>query len=314
MFNTLLQQTISQERDYIVGLTTTKYVSNYLGDSDLVTMQAIFSNQQVTNPHSMVLGTSEAIRLSSSLSSLGESSGSSNKFNQWLAGLIDGNGCFTLSKKGYASLEITMDIRDEHALQLIKQKYGGSIKLRSGVNAIRYRLHSNEGLTKLIQDVNGLIRNSNRLIQLNRVCVKYGIVVIFPSPLTFADGWMAGLFDADGCVTKNRANNQIAIKISQKDRNFLEPLVSLYGGHIYIDNSKYISFKWYVTKKEDILNLIEYFKVFPSRSAKNNRQHLIPRLYELKTLKAHLAPLKTKLNKAWMKTVNRFENYSNLDD
>jgi hypothetical protein len=30
------------------------------------------------------------------------------KFKQWLAGLIDGNGCFLLSKKGYASLEITM--------------------------------------------------------------------------------------------------------------------------------------------------------------------------------------------------------------
>lgn len=26
------------------------------------------------------------------------------KFNEWLAGLIDGDGCFQLSKKGYASL------------------------------------------------------------------------------------------------------------------------------------------------------------------------------------------------------------------
>jgi hypothetical protein len=48
-----------------------------------------------------------------------------NIFNQWLAGLIDGDGCFLLSKKGYASLEIVMEIRDKHCLYLIKQKFGG---------------------------------------------------------------------------------------------------------------------------------------------------------------------------------------------
>lgn len=38
-----------------------------------------------------------------------------NSWNEWLAGLIDGDGSFNLSKKGYASLEITMDIRDSHS-------------------------------------------------------------------------------------------------------------------------------------------------------------------------------------------------------
>jgi hypothetical protein len=42
-----------------------------------------------------------------------------------------------------------------------------------------------------------------------------------------------------------------------------------------------------VTKRESILTLIEYFKKHPSRSAKQNRLHLIPRFYELKDLKAH---------------------------
>jgi ubiquinol-cytochrome c reductase cytochrome b subunit len=67
------------------------------------------------------------------------------KFNEWLAGLIDGDGSFLLSKKGYASLEITKDLRDKKALFLIKQKYGGSVKLRSGSKSKRYRLHSREG-------------------------------------------------------------------------------------------------------------------------------------------------------------------------
>ena len=37
------------------------------------------------------------------------------QFQEWLAGLIDADGCFLLSKKGYAALEITMDIRDKKA-------------------------------------------------------------------------------------------------------------------------------------------------------------------------------------------------------
>ena len=86
------------------------------------------------------------------------------RFNQWLAGLIDGDGCFLLSKKGYASLEIVMETRDKHCLYLIKQKFGGSIKLRSGINWLRYRLDNKKGLLDLINAVNGEIRNINRLI------------------------------------------------------------------------------------------------------------------------------------------------------
>jgi len=41
-----------------------------------------------------------------------EPNASNKKFHQWLAGLIDGDGCFLLSKKGYASLEIVMETRD----------------------------------------------------------------------------------------------------------------------------------------------------------------------------------------------------------
>jgi hypothetical protein len=107
------------------------------------------------------------------------------KWKEWLSGLIDGDGCFQLSKKGYASLEITMDIRDEHALQIIKNVYGGSIKLRSGANALRYRLHHKSGLLNLINDVNGQIRNSYRLVQLNKICHKYELSLIYPDKLIY---------------------------------------------------------------------------------------------------------------------------------
>lgn len=234
------------------------------------------------------------------------------KFYEWLAGLIDGDGCFALSSKGYASLEITMDIRDRHCLYQIKQIFGGSIKLRSGAKAVRYRLHHKSGLLSMIQAVNGLIRNPTRCVQLEKICKAYGIVFIYPKPLTFSNGWLAGFFDADGSVSINQSgtNTQLSISISQKTPYLLEPLVNLYGGNVYIDRSTHQSFKWYITEKSTILKMIaNYFKQFPSRSAKNSRLHQIPRYYELKELKAHKASNDTILHRSWIIFMEKWMSY-----
>jgi hypothetical protein len=109
-------------------------------------------------------------------------------FHQWLAGLIDGDGYFLLTKKGYSSCEITMNAIDAKALYEIKHKYGGNIKPISNAYAVRYKLRHKEGLISLINDINGLIRNPARLLQMNKLCVKYDINLKYPDPLTFNDG------------------------------------------------------------------------------------------------------------------------------
>jgi len=78
-----------------------------------------------------------------------------------------------------------MVIRVEHALKIIKNVYGGSIKLISGANALRYCLRHKSGFLALVNDVNGHIRNSNRLVQLNQICVKYEIKLIYPKKLNY---------------------------------------------------------------------------------------------------------------------------------
>ena len=90
-------------------------------------------NQPVTNDRSYsshLVGTSETTRATSFGSN-------ETRFNQWLAGLIDGDGSLLVSKAGYSSCEITVALADERMLRIIQNKLGGSIKPRSGVPAIR---------------------------------------------------------------------------------------------------------------------------------------------------------------------------------
>lgn len=305
----LIQQTISGEIVlYLLGTLIISYILYTIKVKNLL----IYYNPQVTNAFNSLVGTSEAICLLSKNKRLIHKLSNSNrdlKFKQWLAGLIDGDGCFTLSKKGYAGLEITMDIRDERALQTIKNVYGGSIKLRSNANALRYRLHHKEGLLNIINDINGLIRNPNRLVQLNNVCLKYDLNLIWPKKLTQDSSWLSGFFDADGTITINKTNWQLSISVGQKTTELLTPLIELYGGNVYINKGSSDYFKWYITKKEDILKLIEYFKEHPSRSAKNNRLHLVPKFYELKDMKAHIAASDALLAKSWDIFLKKWMNY-----
>jgi hypothetical protein len=81
-----------------------------------------------------------------------------------------------------------MDERDKKALYEVKQKYGGSIKKMANANAYKYKLRHKKGLISLIKDVNGLIRNPTRLLQINKLCVKYGIELKYAGPLTFDNG------------------------------------------------------------------------------------------------------------------------------
>ena len=292
----------------------------------LVKILKIYDNSQVTKALSSQVGTSEAIRLLNirSIHNLSNNSYKDLRFKQWLAGLIDGAGCFLLSKKGYASIEITMDIRDERALQAVKNVYGGSIKLRSGANALRYRLHNKEGLLNLINDVNGHIRNPIRLIQLNYICVKYDIIIKYPEKLTYNNGWLSGFFDACGNIqlvptvtgpsdslekgeriVEN--NPQLVISVIHKDYNLVMIYKDFFGGNInIISNGRY---EWYIELRDQTINFINYVKTSPLRAFRHKKSYLTPVFFKLVDIKAHQSSKNTMLNKAWEIFNNKFNRY-----
>jgi LAGLIDADG endonuclease len=163
----------------------------------------------------------------------------SKRFNQWLAGLIDGDGCFQLSKKGYASLEIVMQTRDKNCLYQIKQRFGGSVKLRSGLNYLRYRLHHKQGILNIIKALNGEIRNPTRLLQLNKICERYNIPLMPSVPLTYENGWLSGIMDSDGSIYLNEKSAQMYITVGQNNNYLLDLLCNLYGGTVYIEKNSF---------------------------------------------------------------------------
>jgi ubiquinol-cytochrome c reductase cytochrome b subunit len=81
-----------------------------------------------------------------------------------------------------------MGLEDEHALAIIKQNLGGSIKLRSGVKALRYRLHNKAGMVDLVKRINGNIRHTSRIKQLEQVCSRLEIDMIYPCYITRDNG------------------------------------------------------------------------------------------------------------------------------
>jgi len=225
-----------------------------------------------------------------------------NKFNEWLAGLIDGDGYFLLTKKGYVTFEITMDIRDQEALYEIIHKYGGSIRKISGANAIRYVLKNKNGLKSLIYAVNGLIRNPIRLLQLNKLCNKYNIKLLEPKSLTYNNGWYSGFLDSDGSVFYTDSQQRIQLSVTQKNKYLLEPLINIYGGKVSIVSPKIDAYRHLIYRKKEILNMIDnYFTKYPLRTKKKDRLLLIKDIYEYKKYR--------KLN---VNTLNEYKKWLNL--
>src|SRR5690606_27723838 len=140
-----------------------------------------------------------------------------------------------------------------------------------------------KGLILLINDLNGHLRNPVRLLQFNKLCVKYNIKLKYPEPLTFNNGWLSGFIDSDGSIYYSELSGQVFISISQKNKYILEPLINLYGGRIDILSPKIEAFKYIIYRKLELFNLIDnYFSKYPLKTKKLNRFNLIKEFYRLR--------------------------------
>lgn len=267
-----LQILLNNDNSQVTKPLETKISNNYYNFSNSFTHSKFI--QSATKKHYSTLSNVRGAN------QIGWETNSSNTFNQWLGGLIDGDGCFQCTKKGFVSLKIIMDIKDKKALYEIKHKYGGSIKSMANSYSLKYKLSDLNNLTKLIHGINGHIRNPIRILQLNKLCLKYNIQLKEPVALTYNNSWFSGLIDSDGSIHIEESG-QLIISVTQKNKYLLEPLQNLYGGRIKILRSKE-AFVYSIYRKKEILGLVDnYFKKYPLKSSKASKINLIKEFYQL---------------------------------
>lgn len=156
----------------------------------------------------------------------------SKEFLNWFIGFSEGEGCFTVDKRGTFAFVIVQSSIDVQVLNYIKKNLGlGNIGLLSSKQKThRYYISSFKNIHLICLLFNGNMvlptRNARFLTFLssfNEKLIKKNIIPINPITLTLlpslTNGWLSGLVDGEGCFTVSfLANNKFRITflITQK--------------------------------------------------------------------------------------------------
>jgi hypothetical protein len=266
------------------------------------------------------------------------------KWNEWFAGLTDGDGCFYINKETLSiSFELTTHITDNRLLTNIKNTLkAGSVKPRSNSLSARYRVKSKEAIIDIVHRLNGKLYNKARLEQFSNVCKILEIQQLnSDSVLDKKNAYLAGLIDSDGTITisvshssyensqksgvegrilrviNSKAHNQLSLKVTSIYKDNLEMIKNSYDvGKIYEEKaskkqkSSKPKYHWTIKSYTDFVLLYEYLKTFPLKSVKMHRIRLCFIYFKYKTLKYHLSPPGTIEYKLWEKFCRLWYKYS----
>lgn len=268
-----------------------------------------------------------------------------NAWNEWFAGLVDGNGYFYINKKNEISFEITISSEDgDRILSHIKNKLkAGSIKLRSGCQSIRYRVKQKQTIKEIVARLNRQLQNPKRLKQLQMVCDLLSIERL-PSPnlIKPSHGYLSGLFDADGTIAisvsrtnqinsqrsgtegkivrlqESRDFNQVYLRISSISESMMVFIQKSYGfGKVSRENANQknklhqAKYHWTITSYEDFIRFSDYLNDNPLRSVKMHRIRLVFDYFHYKKLKYHLKNPLTVEYKLWCTFCRSWFKYQN---
>jgi len=173
-------------------------------------------------------------------------------FLQWFIGFTEGDGNFTVNKRGSLSFVITQGAADTQVLRYIQTTLGFGSVIRQGITTSRYVVQDKQGVSLLVSIFNGNIVLPSRLnnfqtflegfnnwistgtIRLSPVTLIYHVVT--PS---LKDAWLAGFTDAEGCFTCSLLSNSNAVRfrfmLAQKyliNLPILLFLSGLFGGSV----------------------------------------------------------------------------------
>lgn len=265
------------------------------------------------------------------------------KWNQWFAGLTDGDGCFYINKKERSvSFELTTHITDIRVVTEIKNKLKtGNVKKRSNSQSVRFRTKTKSAVVSILNRLNGKLFHPVRRAQFEAACELLGVQTFPSNESEMSNAYLAGLIDSDGSFTISvshssqedsqlsggngkitrlinaKAHNQVLLKVTTKKIDYASLLRKVFGfGSIYSQkpNKKKKApnplYHWTIHSYEDFLFVYEKLRKFPLKSIKMHRLRLVPLYFKYKQLKYHLKQPGSFEAKIWAKFAKSWFKYS----
>ncbi len=200
-------ETLPCNKNAIINLYSFKKVESLFVVSFLLNSENQIKNSQSAGNQTFNLGvgSSETTRALSD--------------NEWLAGVLDGDGNFDVrvnnNKKVLKSIRITQAPRDAKVLYRVKSLLQtGSIRSK-GPNALVYTVSHLQGMTNCVNMINGHMRI--KLSGFKEACAFLNIPYIQASSIIPKNSsYLAGLIDSNGSFVFNYPGNRIELHLEFK--------------------------------------------------------------------------------------------------
>ena len=165
---------------------------------------------------------------------------------QWLTGFTEGDGSIGL----YRSIQVTYGQKEREILDYINSLHPGGHVSRDKLNFYRLFYRSNRTCVPLLAILAKYVVSIHTSKRLNTILNSLDIPSITAHNPTLH--WLAGFFDAEGS-----SDNQPHISISQKGRDTLDAIMSMFGGRVHgpADGDMYI-WKLYGNKGLELLQTL----------------------------------------------------------
>ena len=215
----------------------------------------------------------------------------SKEFLEWLIGFIEGDGSFTVAKRGDLQIVITQSSIDVQILYYILKNlgFGKVIQQSKSNNTHRFLIQDQIHILLMCLLLNGnmvlFTRNSKFLIFLNAynaIALRRNLSIlspIFDTLLpTLNDNWLAGFTDAEGCFSLSLLSNSLAYRfrflLCQKwkvNSSILIHISSLFSVGVVTNHSSPNNWEYIVNGVKNSAKILPYFDnhLLHSKKAKN---------------------------------------------
>jgi hypothetical protein len=244
-----------------------------------------------------------------------------NFFEWWLIGFAEGDGGFSIDKRGYLVFKVTQSSVDAQVLFYIKKELGfGSVTVQSKLNQThQYRVRDIDNLLKIIKIFNGNLITKNKKLQfkswLEAFNLKYKTNIIHiesNGKVNLCNAWLSGFTasHAEGCFTSSAYLSKtgkyvvtVRYVISQKDDvEFSKLLANLIDGYV-IHIKSYNGYSTVVNFGK-LNKILSYLHNYPLKTKKHVSYLRWLKVYDLVKDKKHLTESGIEIIKDKIKFIN----------